>query len=45
MKQLEDERAHSENAQQQLELMKEQLTGLEELMQVHHLNWNALFAL
>ncbi|XP_070001732.1 kinesin-like protein KIN-UC isoform X1 [Nicotiana tabacum] len=42
MKQLEDERAHSENAQQQLELMKEQLTGLEELMQ-HHLKQTSIY--
>ncbi|KAJ8551678.1 hypothetical protein K7X08_021693 [Anisodus acutangulus] len=35
MKQLQDERARSENAEQQLERMKEQLTGLQELMQHH----------
>ncbi|PHU00098.1 Armadillo repeat-containing kinesin-like protein 1 [Capsicum chinense] len=35
MKQLQDERAHSESAEQQLELMKEELTGRQELMQHH----------
>ncbi|XP_060184527.1 kinesin-like protein KIN-UC isoform X1 [Lycium barbarum] len=35
MKQLQDERARSESAEQQLELMKEQLTGLQELLQLH----------
>lgn len=44
MKQLQDERARSESAEQQLDLMKEQLTGLQELMQVDHLYWNALFS-
>ncbi|XP_047256689.1 kinesin-like protein KIN-UC isoform X2 [Capsicum annuum] len=34
MKQLQDERAHSESAEQQLELMKEELTGRQELMQI-----------
>ncbi|XP_009588080.1 kinesin-like protein KIN-UC isoform X2 [Nicotiana tomentosiformis] len=33
LKQLQDEHDRSESAQQQLELMKEQLTGVEELMQ------------
>ncbi|MCD7455401.1 hypothetical protein HAX54_028050 [Datura stramonium] len=35
MKQLLDERTRSESAEQQLELMKEQLTDLQELMQHH----------
>ncbi|CAN4114988.1 unnamed protein product [Withania somnifera] len=35
MKQLQDECARSESAEEQLELMKEQLTGLQELMQHH----------
>ncbi|XP_055829931.1 kinesin-like protein KIN-UC isoform X1 [Solanum dulcamara] len=35
MKQLQDERARCESAEQQLELTKEQLTGLQELMQHH----------
>ncbi|KAK4367067.1 hypothetical protein RND71_014947 [Anisodus tanguticus] len=35
MKQLQDERDHSESAEQELELMKEQLTGLQESMQHH----------
>ncbi|KAM3283007.1 kinesin-like protein KIN-UC isoform X1 [Capsicum chacoense] len=35
MKQLQDERAHSESAEQQLELMKEEITGRQELMQHH----------
>lgn len=45
MKQLQDERTRSESAEQQLELTKEQLPGLQELIQVDHLYRNALFSL